>query len=51
MQSRHEPGVKVGIREIADPLWRVSFMHDDLGFFDHETNRAECTDHPFEAKV
>jgi putative transposase len=44
-------GQKVGIREIEEKIWLVSFMHYDLGFFDHETGRVECTDNPFEAKV
>jgi hypothetical protein len=32
-------------------LWLVSFMHYDLGFFDHETGRVECAQNPFEPKV
>src|ERR1700756_4473578 len=41
----------LGIREIEEKIWLVSFMHYDLGFFDHETGRVECADNPFEAKV
>jgi len=41
----------VGIREIEEKIWLVSFMHYNLGFFDHETGRVECADNPFEAKV
>ena len=44
-------GQQVGIREIAEKVWLVSFMHYDPGFFDHETGRVECADNPFEAKV
>jgi putative transposase len=44
-------GQQVGIREIEQSIWLVSFMHYDLGFFDHETGRVECADNPFEAKV
>jgi putative transposase len=44
-------GQTVGIREIEDKIWLVSFMHYDLGFFDHETGRVECVDNPFEAKL
>lgn len=44
-------GQKLGIREVAENLWLVSFMHYDLGFFDHETGRVECADNPFETKV
>jgi hypothetical protein len=28
----------MGIREVQDKIWLVSFMHYDLGFFDHETD-------------
>jgi putative transposase len=31
----------VGIREVADKIWLVSFMDYDLGFFDEEDNRVE----------
>jgi putative transposase len=30
-------GQNVGVKEIADQIWLVSFMEYDLGFFDHET--------------
>src|SRR5262245_30311681 len=41
----------VGIREVAEKIWLVSFMSYDLGFFDHETGRVECAENPFAAKV
>lgn len=44
-------GQNVGIKEIADKIWLVSFMHYDLGFFDHETVRVECAQNPFQAQV
>ncbi len=44
-------GQKVGIREVADQIWLVSFMHYDLGFFDQEAGRVECADNPFKARV
>ena len=44
-------GQNVGIKEVADHIWLVSFMHYDLGFFDHETGRVECAPSPFSAKV
>jgi putative transposase len=44
-------GQNVGIREIAEKIWLVSFMHYDLSFFDHETGRVECAQNPFEAQV
>ena len=44
-------GQNVGIKEVADKIWLVSFMHYDLGFFDHEAGRVECAPNPFGAKV
>jgi putative transposase len=44
-------GQRVGIKEVADKIWLVSFMHYDLGFFDHETGRVDSADNPFRAKV
>ncbi len=44
-------GQNVGVKEVADNIWLVSFMHYDLGFFDHETCRLECSENPFAAKV
>jgi putative transposase len=44
-------GQNVGVKEVADKIWLVSFMHYDLGFFDHETCRLECGKNPFAAKV
>jgi putative transposase len=36
---------------VADKIWLVSFMHYDLGFFDHETYRLGSAENPFGAKV
>jgi putative transposase len=44
-------GQNVGIKEVADRIWLVSFMQYDLGFFDHETCRLESVENPFRAKV
>ena len=44
-------GQSVGIKEVSDRIWLVSFMHYDLGFFDHETCRLESATNPFAAKV
>jgi putative transposase len=49
--SRAFAGQDVGIREVAEKIWLVTFMHYDLGFFDHETGRVECAPNPFEAQV
>jgi putative transposase len=40
-------GQNVGIKEIAEKIWLVSFMQYDLGFFDHEAGRVECAPNPF----
>ena len=44
-------GQNVGVKEVDEKVWLISFMHYDLGFFDHESNRFECADNPFAAKV
>ena len=44
-------GQDVGVREVADHVWLISFMHYDLGFFDDESSRVECAPNPFSAKV
>ena len=33
-------GQVVGVREVADKIWLVSFMDFDLGFFDQDENRV-----------
>jgi len=40
-------GQTVGIREVADQIWLVSFMHYDLGFFDKDEGRIEPGPNPF----
>ncbi len=44
-------GQNVGVREVADHVWLVSYMHYDLGFFDDQECRVECAPNPFGAKV
>ena len=44
-------GQNVGIRQVADRIWLVSFMQYDSGFFDHETCRVTRAENPFSAKV
>jgi len=44
-------GQNIGIKEVSDRIWLVSFMNYDLGFFDHETCRLEPAANLFEAKV
>ncbi len=38
----------IGIREVADQVWQVSFMDCDLGYFDQEQDRVEPGLSPFE---
>ena len=40
-------GQLVGIREVEDQIWLVSFMDYDLGFFDNERGRVEAGPNPF----
>jgi putative transposase len=44
-------GQNVGVKEVSDKVWLVSFMQYDLGFFDHETGRITSAENPFGAKV
>ena len=44
-------GQNVGIKEVSDKVWLVSFMQYDLGFFDYETGRITSAENPFGAKV
>ena len=44
-------GQNVGVKEVSDKIWLVSFMDYDLGFFDHEIGRLGKADNPFAAKV
>ena len=40
-------GQVVGVREVADKIWLVSFMDFDPGFFDEDCGRVEPTTKPF----
>ena len=40
-------GQVVGIREVDDKIWLVSFMDYDLGYFDEEEARVEPGPNPF----
>jgi putative transposase len=44
-------GQKVGIRQVSEQIWLVSFMDYDLGYFDDETCRLEPLENPFGPKV
>jgi len=49
--SRCFAGHDVGVREVDDKLWLVSFMDYDLGYFDEDNGRVEPIDNPFVLKV
>lgn len=40
-------GQEVGIKEIEEGIWVVSFLDYDLGYFDEENMRVEPVDNPF----
>ena len=44
-------GQKMGIKQVSEEIWLVTFMDYDLGYFDHETCRLEPLDNPFGPKV
>ena len=41
----------VGVKEVEDDLWLVSFMDYDLGYFDLENKKLTALENPFGAKV
>jgi len=44
-------GQFIGIREVADRIWLVSFMMYDPGFIDEDENWVEPAGNPFTPKV
>ena len=40
-------GQRLGIKEVDDGIWIVSFMNDDLGFIDLEQKTLQPLDNPF----
>jgi transposase InsO family protein len=43
-------GQRLGIKEVDDGIWLVSFMHYDLGYFDLEQRTLQPLDNPFAPK-
>jgi putative transposase len=41
----------IGVTQVGDRLWLVTFMRYDLGCFDDEVGRLEPIDNPFGPKV
>ena len=44
-------GQAVGIKEVEEGIWPVSFMDYDLGYFDLEEKTLQPLDNPFGLKV
>ena len=44
-------GQNVGVTQVGDRIWLVTFMQYHLGYFDDETCRLEPIDNPFGPKV
>jgi len=44
-------GQLIGVRQVTNSVWLVSFMQYDLGYFDAETCRLEPIQNPFRADV
>ena len=44
-------GQNVGVTQVGEHVWLVTFMRYDLGYFDDETCRLEPIDNPFTPKV
>ena len=44
-------GQDVGITEVEDRIWLVSFMQYDLGYFDEQSKRFEPLPYPFAPKI
>ncbi len=40
-------GQRLGIKEVDDGIWLVSFMHYDLGYIDLEQKTLQTLDNPF----
>jgi putative transposase len=44
-------GQSVGVTQVGERIWLVTFMQYDLGYFDDETCRLEPIENPFGPKV
>jgi putative transposase len=44
-------GQTVGVKQVSDQIWLVTFMQYDLGYFDDQTCRLEPIENPFGPKV
>jgi putative transposase len=44
-------GRAVGIKEVHDDIWLISYLDDDLGYFDLDTRVLEPLDNPFRPRL
>ena len=44
-------GQSVGVTQVGERIWLVSFMQYDLGYFDDESCRLEPIENPFGPKL
>ena len=44
-------GQNIGVTQVGERIWLVTFMDYDLGYFDDETCRLEPIDNPFGPKL
>jgi hypothetical protein len=44
-------GQKLGIKEVDEGIWLVSFMNYDLGYFDLEQKTLQPLDNPFGTRL
>jgi putative transposase len=49
--SRIISGQNVGIKQVSERVWLVTFIDYDLGYFDDETGRLEPVENPFGPKL
>ena len=41
----------MGVKQVDNHIWSVTFMHCDVGHFDDQTCRLKPIDNPFEPKL
>ena len=44
-------GQKLGIKEVDDGIWLISFMRYDLGYIDLEPRTLQTIDNPFGTRL
>jgi len=44
-------GQRLGIKEVDDAIWLISFMHYDLGYIDLEQRTLQTIDNPFGSRL